>query len=169
VTGGLLLRAHVVGRPKPQGSLRTLVPKGGGKPRTMHDAGVQDYRSLLASEIGEQWRKGGALDPAPVPYAVTAVVSFVYARPAAHYWPTNRNHGGELRHEAPAYPIAGGFGDVDKLCRMVGDALQLAAVLTDDRLIVGWTAGKCWSAEPDGPAGWTALALYRAAEGGQWR
>jgi Holliday junction resolvase RusA-like endonuclease len=71
-------------------------------------------------------------------------LTFRLARPRGHYG-SGRNHG-RLRPSAPPAPAV--TPDLDKLVRVVGDALT-RAVITDDARIVALVARKCYDA-PEG-------------------
>lgn len=66
-------------------------------------------------------------------------VWFYELRPASHYF--KRKSGRVLRPDAPAYPDATENPDVDKLRRAISDSLTNAAVLADDKRVVG---GEHW-------------------------
>ena len=77
-----------------------------------------------------------------VPVAVRAW--FRFKRPAAHYLPANsRRAEPEVRADAPTWHAI--EPDTDKCCRLIGDALQIAGVLADDKLIASWHAEKRWA------------------------
>lgn len=71
---------------------------------------------------------------------------YYFTRPVGHYG-TGRN-AGILRDSAPAYPLTTG-GDIDKLDRLLFDALT-GTVLRDDKQIVGGSEAKLY-AEGDEP------------------
>lgn len=118
---------RVVGKPAPQGS--KSYGRGGR------------YRE--ASRYLPAWRKavvsaamGITASPLDGPLACSVV--FLFARPPSHL-----RKGGELRKAAPQHHV--GAPDTDKLCRSVGDALTIAGLILDDRLIVRWAAEKRWA------------------------
>jgi crossover junction endodeoxyribonuclease RusA len=128
----------VVGRPRPQGSLRTLLPLRGSKPITIaSDPKVYDYRH----DIQSAWLRAYKDEP-PLKGPVLAHLTFVFARPASHYLPANSKRPAPvLRAEAPTYYAK--KPDLDKLVRAVGDALTGFAY-TDDCQIAQGHAAKVW-------------------------
>lgn len=67
--------------------------------------------------------------------------TFLYGRPQSHYG-TGRN-ADRLKPSAPTMKATA--PDLDKLQRAVGDVLTMSGIIADDRLIVTWTARKCWT------------------------
>lgn len=131
----------VYGKPRPQGSLRTLVPRRGSTPVVVPaDAGVYKYRADLQSE----WRfRYPASEPLRGPVVLHCV--FTFRRPDSHYMPAAPTKGREARQElrpvSPYHYI--GTPDVDKLLRAVGDALTGFAYL-DDAQVCQANAVKEW-------------------------
>lgn len=120
----------VVGKPKPQGSVRTLLPLRGSKPVTLaSDPGVYVYRADIQAGF---MREFPGMKPEAGPMVLHC--TFVFERPKTHYWPVNRRHAeGELRPTAPVfYPST---PDLDKLLRAVGDALSGFAYYDDKQVV----------------------------------
>lgn len=101
-----------------------------------------------SSKRVKPWRsevKAAALDAAAgqrFTGPVRASAVFTFARPAAHYG-TGRN-AARLKPSAPVYAASRRCGDLDKLCRALGDALADAGVIPDDSAIVAWHAVKVY-------------------------
>jgi len=66
--------------------------------------------------------------------ALGAEVTFTLRRPPSHYG-TGRN-ADKLKASSPAYPTGHDTGDIDKLARLILDALQDAGTIPDDAQIV---------------------------------
>lgn len=146
-----LLSLWVAGRPRPKGSLKPVGNRYRKGPVRLIEGGAEidawmtTMRNTIQSAVSEpcaedapgavwlksvgQWRRLIAA-PYQGPVAVQAVFAFErrYATEAGAPYPTNPIH-----------------GDLDKLCRALGDALQQAGVIRDDNQIVHWWAGKAWS------------------------
>lgn len=95
-------------------------------------------------------RKGPSVAPGPgQPLAVE--VTFTLERPKAHRGTGRNAHRIKPRH-VDAYPVGHNTGDVDKLVRLVLDAMQDAGVLPDDAQVCDLTARKRYTTTPDLPA-----------------
>jgi hypothetical protein len=88
------------------------------------------------------WKRNGA-DWAPIeaPLWVGAIFRF---------WPVQAKGGGLVPSSQTAFPVSGDFGDLDKLCRNLGDALEQSGLIANDRQIASWDSLKAWC--PDGEA-----------------
>jgi Holliday junction resolvase RusA-like endonuclease len=131
----------VYGKPRPQGSLRTLIPLRGGKPTIVPaDAGVYRYRA----DIQNEWRFMFP-DVAPLEGPVILHCVFMFRRPDSHYLPPAKTKGRaareELRPGAPIHYVS--TPDVDKLVRAVGDSLTGFAY-GDDAQVSEAHASKVW-------------------------
>lgn len=139
------------GKPRPKGSLKCL-GGGRGRPHNMiesvqgavpwklamirtirHDFGISPIKTgqrvIGWTRLGEPWEPLGAV--------------FVRAR---FMFVPERGVGGEvLPSHAGAWPDADDIGDLDKLCRNLGDALEQSGLIRNDRAIVGWDALKLWT------------------------
>lgn len=105
----------LVGRPAPQGSKRTA-----GSRRVVEvSAYLKAWREAMLVQLSWQYRYRAPMTP---PYRVE--VEFIQGKPKkpAYEWPVQ--------------------GDLDKLVRAVGDALQQAGVIVDDKHITCWNASK---------------------------
>lgn len=146
-----LLSFVAYGRPVPQGAIRSL---GAGRPSVHANADrLKPWRDTILTAAMEQATLLN-VDRITTPVAVYA--TFVFDRPKSH-WRTGKN-AHLLRDDAPAYPCNRSIGDLDKLCRGLGDAL-CPTVLEDDSLIVTWRLGKRWA---DGSTPRAVVDIYPA-------
>lgn len=128
------------GRPRPQGSLRTISPLRDGKPVTVHaDARIMDYRN----DIQNTWVRDSHTPPETGDMLMH--LTFWFIRPDSHYKaaaPTlKREARTVLQPNAPMYMK--NKPDLDKLIRAVGDALTGFAYY-DDKQVVQIHAAKVW-------------------------
>lgn len=132
----------VRGVPAPKGSLKCVGRNG--RHRLIDDSPhVGRWRdeivaAVIADTIAEATRH----------QAVGVEITSTIARPLGH----SSKRG--LRPSAPAMPTAGRTGDVDKLARLVLDALQDAHVLDDDAQVVEVVSRKAYPSSD-----WTPDAL----------
>lgn len=136
----LIPMTWVAGQPRPQGSKKPFLGKkaGGGQFAGMKESSphVGGWRSDVRSDV----QKVHPGDPLNVPVEVS--VTFVFRRPNSHYIAGKRERG--LRPDAPTWCTSHAVGDVDKLQRAIGDALEGVA-WSDDCLIVRWhDPAKLW-------------------------
>jgi crossover junction endodeoxyribonuclease RusA len=132
------------GRPRPKGS---MVCQGGRQHRLVES--VKDSTAwkltmirAIRAEYGIVPIKDGNRvvgwrdwEPINTPIGVGAVFMF---------WPEN----GVTEDK---YPIGRVYGDTDKLCRNLGDAMEQSGLIKDDNLIVAWGAEKRWCVEGESP------------------
>jgi len=130
-----LLDVLIPGDPVGQGSM-TVSPAGGKwYPKT-----TVAHRNATVEILGEAWH---GQEPHTGPVAVA--VELRLTRPAGHYWPVNtRRPERVLRDDAPQWCVK--FPDVDKGARLILDALKIAGVLRDDKLVADLRAVKRWAA-----------------------
>jgi Holliday junction resolvase RusA-like endonuclease len=118
----LELRFTILGDPVPKGSLKCVGRNG--QHRIVEDnPRTRSWRRTIAAEVG------GTVTAAvhePIGVEITATLP----RPAHHYGATG------IRSNAPIHPTNMRTGDVDKLARLVLDALVDAGVLVDDSQVV---------------------------------
>lgn len=128
----------IPGDPAPKGSLKCIGRRG----RVAHNL-VED------NEKSTPWRekivwllksKRGRWTPAAHHQPIAAEVTFTLARPPSQYGQGRNSK--RVLPSAPAYPTAKGTGDVDKLLRLVLDALEDAGVLDNDAQIIEVTTRK---------------------------
>jgi len=129
----------IPGKPRTQGSL-TLWRGGDGKERAKHSEHTANHRNLVVGLALQGW--GRPATEAGV--AVRIVARF--ARPASHYG-TGRN-AGVLKPGAPKWPTTRAGGDLDKVARLVLDALEIAGVYKDDSQVVALRAEKEYAETP---------------------
>lgn len=119
-----------------------MTSRSTGRPIATHPPTAVEHRNAVVAELAAVW------SPRPAVTGPVAVeLTFRLARPAGHHG-TGRN-AGQLRPSAPAWPAC--MPDLDKLARLVLDALVIAAVLGDDGQVVALRAVKHYA--DDGPPG----------------
>jgi len=135
----------IPGHPAPKGSLKCIGKGKGGRGHVLieDNARTKDWRTLVAYWTKRRWPAG---QKAGTGQAVGAEITFTLPRPKSHYG-TGRNHTA-VKPLAPAYPTSHATGDVDKLLRLILDALQDAEILPDDSAVIETTARKTYV---DGP------------------
>jgi Holliday junction resolvase RusA-like endonuclease len=138
----------VPGDPHGQGSL--LATKTGG---VRYPTATINHRNAVVAELLDAWH---GRDPITGPVQVIAELRF--RRPeSSHFLPANtRRRRPELRADAPEWHIV--RPDTDKCARLLGDALEIAGVIADDKQIARWVIAKKYPAglEP----GSTTVAVY---------
>lgn len=143
--GEQLLRLTIRGQAAGSGS-KTAEPLG----KRFHEARDENGRIILAyrpsSKFTKPWMDAVAREAAlawgsaqPLCGALWLDVFFYEVRPSSHY--RQLVSGPVLRTDAPAYPDVTRTHDVDKLRRAISDALTHAAVLADDKRVIG---GEAW-------------------------
>lgn len=120
-----LLRCVIPGTPRPQGSLKILTARNGRAFAKNSDTTVE-HRNLVVYALAQEWG-----DREQITGPVALALTFRFARPTSHYG-TGRNEG-QLLPSAPA--LHSRTPDVDKVTRLVCDALTIAGVLKDDSLV----------------------------------
>ena len=109
-----------------------------GQPRTKGSFKTFGHKKKFAPdrpdsiEMQERIRRHAAKHWSPLEAAsgaIAAKVTFFFARPKGHYG-TGRNEG-KLKESAPEYPISKGRNDLDKLLRLIFDAMT-GVVYEDD-------------------------------------
>lgn len=133
--------ATVVGHPKPKGSLKCIGARGRrGHVLIEDNAGTKPWRDEIARIARQASQRPEKRQP------ITVEITSTLTRPVSHYG-TGRN-ASKVKRSAPEYPTAHGTGDVDKLARLVLDALQDVGILGDDTQVVEVTSRKTY---PDHP------------------
>ena len=142
-----LLRATFTGKPRGQGSLKMITKK-----YSKYSDPVVKHRNLIVSGLTQLW---GIAPPQNV--AVVQLL-FVFERPVNQTLPINSKRSVPmLRDTAPTYHVD--KPDLDKLVRLVFDALTIAGVLTDDCVVVNLDAAKRW-ADLGQEVAHTAIGVY---------
>ena len=120
---------RVYGDPAPQGSKRAWYNAKAGRAMMRESSGdkVATWRQDVIQTViaATDVQHAG-------PVEMSAV--FLFGRPKSHYG-TGRN-AATLKASAPRWVVEANKGDLDKLIRATGDALTVAGLLADDRLIV---------------------------------
>ena len=133
----LLLSIEVPGRPRGQGSMALWTDKATGGERAKYSDDTSGHRNLTVGTLLDAW---AGRPPAEGPLGVRVLAEFI--RPASHYG-TGRNRS-QLKDSAPGEWFVG-YPDGDKIARLIGDALTIAHVITDDRFIAYWRLRKRWA------------------------
>lgn len=132
---------RLAGTPRTKGSMKCVGRRGKVAHVLVEDnKASQPYREKLAWAAKQAVQRGEKGQP------IAVEVTSTIPRPAAHYG-TGRN-AQTLRADAPAYPVGHNTGDVDKLARLVLDALQDAKLLPDDCQVVELVSRKGYP-QPD--------------------
>lgn len=142
------LSLSVPGKPAPQGSI-TLWRAADGSERAKHPTSTVAHRNLMVGMLGEVW----TLPPLVCPVSVRLRFVFPFLR--KHY--RTGRHAHQLRDDAPA--IHDTTPDLDKLVRLVFDALTVAGVWRDDCQACDVSAAKRW-----GTTGATHIYLRKATQ-----
>jgi Holliday junction resolvase RusA-like endonuclease len=124
----------VYGVPKPKGSMKCIGARGTRKHvlvEQVDDGGWRDLVTTLAqAHVHEQADAGQPIE---------IEVVFTADRPASHYGTGKNRH--KLKLSAPVWPTHS-TGDIDKLSRLILDALQTAGALRNDAQVVRLTSVK---------------------------
>ena len=137
----------IPGQPKTKGSMKCIGRRG----KQAHTL-IEDHKSSgpwREHVVGWLAKRG---DVVAVPgQPLGAEVTFTLPRPRSHYGTGRNEH--VLKASAPAYPVTQNTGDVDKLARLILDALQDGprAVIPDDAAVIDLTARKRYPLTPDEP------------------
>lgn len=127
-----LLDAWIVGRPRPQGSMRTFVMNGHAHAR--HSDSTMSHRAHVIANLAASWSQ----EPTDAPALVSLL--FEFARPKSHYRTGRNSHllkdTAPIRHTQPP--------DLDKLVRLMLDGLEMAGVLVNDSQVWHLSAAKMW-------------------------
>lgn len=133
----------IPGRPAPKGSLRCV--GGRGRHQLIED---NDRSGPWRLEVVRWAKKHGKTDQAVKGQPLGAEISFTLPRPKSHHRQHRDKTSGVVRCGdvkpafADAYPTGRGTGDVDKLLRLILDALQDAGMYPDDAAICDVTTRK---------------------------
>ena len=130
------LDVFIPGLPRPQGSLKIITSRSIGRAFAKNSDTTIQHRNHVAFHLAESW---GFEEPA-LPGPVRLDAEFWFPRPKSHYG-TGKN-ADKLKASAPT--LHTGRVDLDKLVRLLGDALTIAGVINDDCLIFFAVAGKQW-------------------------
>lgn len=153
-----MLTATVTGDPVPKPDPRCF--GRGGRHRLSIPAGAPGYRQWRARCL-EAGRALAGRVRFPAGTGVAVSVTVTVARPASHMG-TGRNRG-RVRPSAPAWPTTRSSGDIDKITRLILDALTDAGVWDDDSQVVSLQVcktfpGGCGMDRPGASIGVEAVA-----------
>lgn len=131
------MRIVVYGKAIQQGSKRAIPGRGGGRPMIVEDSKhTRPWRAVVKDaarqEVGEDWQ--------PLLGPITVDIMIHTGRPKWHY--RTGAHAHELKPNAPHWvPVK---PDIDKLGRLILDALTDAGVWRDDCQIASLTVAKVY-------------------------
>lgn len=132
------LKVSVPGTPRPQGSMTPIKAAMSDRVFNKYPRTTVEHRNLAVAIIARKWR-----GRSPLTGAVLVRVAHRFARPTSHFG-TGRN-AGKVKRSSPVHHTR--TPDLDKLQRLVGDALVVAGVIRDDSQIVVWLPVKAWSSK----------------------
>ena len=135
------MRLTIPGKPRTQGSM-TLWRGADGAERAKYGDETKNHRNLVVGLAMQEW---GGRPPLDGEVGVKIVANYV--RPK-HHFGTGRN-AKVLKASAPARPTGRAYGDVDKVARLVLDALDIAGVYNDDSQVVALAVEKAYAATPN--------------------
>jgi crossover junction endodeoxyribonuclease RusA len=152
-----IIEVFVPGTPITQGSMKGFVRTGkAGVPvaaLTHSNPALIAWRMKVTGYLIDAVQNSPMIHHVPMLGAIGARITFRMPRPQQHYWPVNRNHTGEVREDAPKYPMT---SDLDKLLRAILDAVTDAQVWKDDGQVVNVSTMKLY-ADDQHPAGVTIV------------
>lgn len=144
----------IPGDPKTKGSLKCIGGRGGRHQLVESHKSSGPWRATVVGWLTKVVRTGKA-SPAVKGQPVGVEVTFTLPRPKSHYR-TRRDPATGVVHLTtvkPAYvdaqPVNHGTGDVDKLTRLILDALQDAGLFPEDCAVVELTARKAFPVVDD--------------------
>lgn len=135
------LVVSIPGEPYTKGSLKCIGARGKVKHQLVEQLGAPatDWRTTVAYWAKRAWL---AYEKPDKGQPIGAEITFTLPRPKGHYG-TGRNSGA-LKSSAPAHPVSHSTGDIDKLLRLILDALQDTNVLPDDCAVVELNSRKAY-------------------------
>lgn len=136
----MILDEWIPGVPRPQGNPQQITATFARYPKP-----TIEHRNEVIRHLGLIW--GGR---PPVDDALKLSVSFWFPRPKSHYR-TGRFFD-VLKTDAPTDHMQ--TPDVDKLLRLISDALTIARVIEDDKFIVDERGRKFWTQGEPGTHIW---------------
>ena len=150
MSGEVIARLFVAGRPRTKGSLKPIHTRG-GKGRPCRVSLTEDH------ELATPWKKTmiktilAARHGRPVGYTGPVEVHAFY-RFERERSVDNGQEGGAVwpSHDTP-WPTSADIGDEDKLRRNLLDALTQSGLLADDRLVIGGMNYKRWCEPSEDP------------------
>ena len=136
--------ATIAGHPQPKGSLKCIGARGRrGHVLIEDNAGTKPWRDELTRWLRQVQQHADKRQ------AIAVEITSTLERPGSHYG-TGRN-AGTVKGSAPSFPTTHGTGDVDKLARLVLDALQDVGILDDDAQVIECVTRKTYTIGAVGP------------------
>lgn len=140
-----IVQITIPGKPISQGNPQAFTNGGMAYPKS-----TAAHRNRVIGLLVECWG-----DQQPMSGPMRVMVRFGFERPKSHYWPANsRRAVRELRDDAAHDHLQ--TPDLDKLVRLLFDAMTIAHVLTDDCVVTKLVADKIWDSSD-----YTELWVYR--------
>lgn len=133
------LTITIPGESVPKGSMKCIGQRGKVRHQLIEDetTRVKEWRGSIAYWVRRKWMSHAAAKGQPL----GAEITFTIKRPKSHYG-TGRN-ADQLKPAAiHALPVSHSVGDVDKLLRLILDALQDTHALPDDAAVCELTGRK---------------------------
>ncbi len=135
----------IPGKAATKGSLRCIARPGQPHRLIEQTKGADPWRKTVAGWLTRKRGDVAAVKGQPLGVEVT----FTLDRPKSHYRTKRDPHTGAvkpttLKPDAPAYPVGHNTGDVDKLVRLILDAMQDAELIPDDCAVVELTTRKAY-------------------------
>lgn len=127
----------IIGHPAPKGSLK-CIGRNGHHQLIEDNTRTKEWRAEISTHAKRLLNTPDKRADKHQPIGVE--VTFSLERPKGHHRTGARAH--QLVDSAPQYPVTRSSYDVDKLLRLVLDALQDAGVLHDDAAVVEVTTRK---------------------------
>lgn len=138
------IRLIVTGRPAPKGSL-VCVGRPGGRHQLIEDnKRTAPWRRTVADTIRKSWPHDQHAAPGQ---PIGAELTTSHARPTGHYGTGRNAH--QLKPTADPHPVTRSAGDLDKLARLLLDAIQDTDVLPDDAQVVELISRKVYARPHD--------------------
>jgi Holliday junction resolvase RusA-like endonuclease len=136
VSGEVIGRFFVAGRPRTKGSLTPQMSRGVGGKIRVHLVESGEYAvPWKRTMIAEIKRAGVGIVPYAGAVEVSATFVFAQQEGVSHeVWPSHRT----------LYPTAIDIGDLDKLLRNLLDALTQSGLIKDDSQAARIVSDKCW-------------------------
>lgn len=137
--------ATVPGEPIPKGSLKCVGKRGNrGHVLVEDNTQTKPWRAELVRVLAQTVQRGDKGQP------IAVEITSTLRRPRSHYG-TGRN-AERVKPSSPVYPTGHGTGDVDKLARLVLDALEDVGILGNDAQVIEVTSRKAYAVPGRDPA-----------------
>ncbi len=136
----MILDEWIPGVPRPQGNPQQITATFSRYPKP-----TIEHRNEVIRHLGLIWD-----GKPPLNEALKLTATFWFPRPKSHY--RTGRFSDQLKPDAPTDHIQA--PDWDKLLRLVSDALTIARVIEDDRLIVDGRGRKRWTQNEPGTHLW---------------